>query len=1040
MTKTNDAITVRLEVDKGNAATVIKQFGNDVSKSGKAAEKGMSGLGDEINQAMSSGRKDVARFEKAVTLAGVGAEASMADFGDEAEIATGKASAGAQKLGTSLNKISLTGLVGGLGGLAAAGAVLMSAAGHAEDYARAMAKARVTTGTTADEVARFGEISRDLWGQGIGDSISGVTDTVVLASKKFKTASDDALAFAAAAALGIQQAWGDDTGKVMNAAGTLVDKFGVSFEEAFDFITAGYQRGLDSSGDFLDSILEYSVQFDNAGADAGQFFSVLETGLQAGVLGTDKAADMFKEFCVRIVDGSKTTSDALAQIGIDAGSFLQQISDGKITVSEAFGIIKEKIANVDDVVVQSQAAVGLLGTQFEDLGNKAALGIDPARTKLDDLKGASESLGVQYDTIGQKIGAAFRRVRNSISQVITDTNNSSDAVDTLVGKIDDLARTVDANHDNIIGMFTGLTGAAIEAGNAVGRVVNNLGVNAAALALAKEGQISWYDYLTKSTNELGTMVDNWDKYVDNVKNLNFTYKEWQSEIDALTDKYELLGQQIKRGKDFNALTQEGEAHLKTQRAQIKKQIEALKDLLVFRKKLSSSTPGANHRNDFDWKAYNKMLGVQPDKSGADDTEGNDQFALSQKNLGANTKEAVTAIERQIAALQIQADTLDKTATEAELYRLELQGATPAQLALAESLYSSIDAAERQQQLDAEGTQLKASLRTESEQLADRTAYLNELFDAGAISVETYGRAIAEAQERIAGSSVDDALNSFFSDIDAESERLAGGDYWSNFAASMENNMMNMDQLVGNTLQGWTSQFGTFFSTAILESDSLGDAFSTLATGMATTMVSAIGQMIAQWLVYQAVRLATEKAGQASAATAMTANAQAFALQAGINSYASAAAIPEVGWLIAPAAMAEALAVTEPMAASVAALATAGMAGIAHDGIDEVPKTGTWLLEQGERVTTERTSKRLDQTLANVQAQLNDVGSASAKNASDSAESGGGNSSNVTVQTNPKIINVWDESMITDHINSGRADSVIVNRIKKNASTIKSFLS
>ncbi|MVW25241.1 phage tail tape measure protein [Escherichia coli] len=40
-------------------------------------------------------------------------------------------------------------------------------------------------------------------------------------------------------------------------------------------------------------------------------------------------------------------------------------------------------------------------------------------------------------------------------------------------------------------------------------------------------------------------------------------------------------------------------------------------------------------------------------------------------------------------------------------------------------------------------------------------------------------------------------------------------------------------------------------------------------------------------------------------------------------------------------------------------------GMAHDGIDSVPATGTWLLEKGERVISGRTSKKLDATLSAV---------------------------------------------------------------------------
>lgn len=46
-------------------------------------------------------------------------------------------------------------------------------------------------------------------------------------------------------------------------------------------------------------------------------------------------------------------------------------------------------------------------------------------------------------------------------------------------------------------------------------------------------------------------------------------------------------------------------------------------------------------------------------------------------------------------------------------------------------------------------------------------------------------------------------------------------------------------------------------------------------------------------------------------------------------------------------------------------AGSGLTGMAHNGIDSVPSTGTWLLEKGERVMTADTSARLDSTLENL---------------------------------------------------------------------------
>ncbi|HHQ2583579.1 TPA: phage tail tape measure protein [Providencia rettgeri] len=48
--------------------------------------------------------------------------------------------------------------------------------------------------------------------------------------------------------------------------------------------------------------------------------------------------------------------------------------------------------------------------------------------------------------------------------------------------------------------------------------------------------------------------------------------------------------------------------------------------------------------------------------------------------------------------------------------------------------------------------------------------------------------------------------------------------------------------------------------------------------------------------------------------------------------------------------------------STGAYGNLSLTGMAHSGIDRVPKTGTWLLEEGERVITQDTSARLDNVL------------------------------------------------------------------------------
>ncbi|MBX7019329.1 phage tail tape measure protein, partial [Providencia rettgeri] len=150
--------------------------------------------------------------------------------------------------------------------------------------------------------------------------------------------------------------------------------------------------------------------------------------------------------------------------------------------------------------------------------------------------------------------------------------------------------------------------------------------------------------------------------------------------------------------------------------------------------------------------------------------------------------------------------------------------------------------------------------------------------------------------------------------------------------------------------------------------SLGGAVSSTISDIGQSALSVLTDMTAKWLVYQGVQLAVGKTTQASAGTALFTNAQAMAKLAALNAYASTAAIPLIGPAMAPIAAASASAFAEPMAAGIGALSLSGMA---HDGVDKVPETGTWLLQKGERVVTSQTSAKLDATLERVRNERNE---------------------------------------------------------------------
>ena len=260
------------------------------------------------------------------------------------------------------------------------------------------------------------------------------------------------------------------------------------------------------------------------------------------------------------------------------------------------------------------------------------------------------------------------------------------------------------------------------------------------------------------------------------------------------------------------------------------------------------------------------------------------------------------------------------------------------------------------------------------QISEKTRALSQ--SAGLSSVAAQ-RQMEEAQLRQGwtnkGGSLDSqgfnrelaALREFYS----EQDRLRG-DWQSGALTSLANfadEATNYNRIAADTtssvMKGATSSISDAFTGIITRTKDAGEAVSDAFSGMGQMVIQTLANMAAQWLAYQAVQLVVGKTTQASASAAMTSNATASSFMAQLNAYASTAAIPIVGPALAPAAMAAAAAVTAPL---VAAVSAASLVGMAHSGIDNVPQTGTWLLQKGERVVTANTSAKLDATLSNIQ--------------------------------------------------------------------------
>lgn len=118
----------------------------------------------------------------------------------------------------------------------------------------------------------------------------------------------------------------------------------------------------------------------------------------------------------------------------------------------------------------------------------------------------------------------------------------------------------------------------------------------------------------------------------------------------------------------------------------------------------------------------------------------------------------------------------------------------------------------------------------------------------------------------------------------------------------------------------------------------------------------------------------------------------------------------------PANLAAMATVAAQTASIIATIASTTISGQAHDGLMSVPKTGTYLLEKGERVTTADTSAKLDRTLSDVQA---------------SQQGGSG--------TSVRIVNAFDSSeVVGGYLGSKAGERAVMNIVQRNRRTIQSL--
>ncbi len=306
------------------------------------------------------------------------------------------------------SKKALKGFTAITGAIAGASTILGN---FANDYNKSLNSLSVSTGATKAETEELGEVIKNVYADNFGDSFEEVSNTLGIVIKTLDLTGDE-LKNVTEYAFGFRDAFGYDVSESIRAAKALMDNFGLSAEDSFNLMVQGEQKGLDYSGELIDNINEYSVQFKKLGFTAEDMFNIFESGAQKGAWNLDKIGDAVKEFSIRAIDGSNTTIEGFTKLGLNADEMSNKFARGGDSAKEAFYKVIDGINAMQDPVEQSIVGVDLFGTMWEDLGPEVVGSLGDIKNGFDATTDSAKKMNeVQYNDLGSGLKGLWREIQ-----------------------------------------------------------------------------------------------------------------------------------------------------------------------------------------------------------------------------------------------------------------------------------------------------------------------------------------------------------------------------------------------------------------------------------------------------------------------------------------------------------------------------------------------------------------------------------------------------------------------------------------------------
>ena len=280
------------------------------------------------------------------------------------------------------------------------------------DTENAVTKVNAYFGETGKAAEQSAGVIKSVYSAGVGESMDAVAEAVLMVKKNLGDLSETDLTNLTQQAITLEELYGIDMNETLRGVNSLMQQYGLTAQEAMDYIVKGTQNGLDKTNELGDNLSEYAGKFSQAGYSASEYFQLLDNGLKNGAYNLDKVNDAINEVTTRLVDG--TIGDSIGSFSTKTQELFTSWQNGGATQKQ---VIDSIVADIGSCTNQQEAlnlAALAFGTMAEDGNLKFITSLTSVGSTYDSVKGSAQGMFDATTTPMQQMEANTRQLQQAL--------------------------------------------------------------------------------------------------------------------------------------------------------------------------------------------------------------------------------------------------------------------------------------------------------------------------------------------------------------------------------------------------------------------------------------------------------------------------------------------------------------------------------------------------------------------------------------------------------------------------------------------------